>query len=71
MLLPQFIGIVPASNEHIKIKFECYREVAFFENSCILPGTLPVKQVFPIFKIKNKSREVKCSVAKLLGLFKG
>ena len=53
MLLPQFIGIVPASNEHIKIKFECYREVAFFENSCILPGTY-----FQFLKLKTRAEKL-------------
>lgn len=65
-------GIVPASNKYIKIKFECYRAVAFFRKFLHFTWLrFAYETGISHFKIKNKSREFKCSVAKLWAYLRG
>lgn len=46
-----------SSDEYINMKIKCCRAIEFFDNSCVLQCTLPLKQLFPIFKIEEKQEQ--------------
>lgn len=51
------MGIVHASDGYIKTKIGCHTAISFFENSCTLQCTLPLKQLFSVLKIKEKQEQ--------------